>query len=63
MTTAMTIWAPMFWNLSSSSISDSGDAILGDGQGAEGLIQHHVAAFRAQGPLTASARMLLLPAF
>ncbi|MND95603.1 hypothetical protein D3C80_878630 [compost metagenome] len=32
-------------------LAGNGDAILGDGRGTEGLVQYHVAAFRAQGHL------------
>ena len=50
--TSFTICAPMFSNLSSSSIS-FGDrhAVLGDGGGTEGFVQQHVAALGTQGDL------------
>jgi len=50
--TSFTIWAPMFSNLSASSISlATTDAVLGDRGGAEALVEHDVAALRAQGCL------------
>ena len=48
--TSLTIWAPMFSNLSSSSILfGNRDAVLRDGRGTETLLEHDVAALRAKG--------------
>jgi hypothetical protein len=46
--TSRTIWAPIFSNLSSSSISLHSHTVLGDARRAERLVEHDVAALGAK---------------